>query len=66
MHASKFDVCPSTSFLTLLIFLQCSDKSFGGGALSRDVLDALAWGTSQSYFCYKAAALIFVSKSSTE
>ena len=39
MHASKFDICPSTSFLTLLIFLQCSDRSFGGGDVSRDVLD---------------------------
>ena len=38
MRASKFDICPSTSFLTLLIFLQCSDRSFGGGDVSRDVL----------------------------
>ena len=38
MEANKPDGWPSNSFLTLLICLQCSDKSFGGGDVSRDVL----------------------------
>ena len=38
MKANKLDVCPSNSFLTLLICLQCSDNDFGGGDVSRDVL----------------------------
>ena len=39
MHASQqLDGCPSNSFLTLLICLQCSDKDIGGGDVSRDVL----------------------------
>ena len=37
MQASKPDGCPSNSFLTLLICLQCSDNDFGGGDVSRDV-----------------------------
>ena len=38
MQANKFDGCPSNSFLTLLIYLQCSDNEFGGGDVSVDVL----------------------------
>ena len=38
MEANKLDGCPSNSFLTLLICLQCSDNDFGGGDVSRDVL----------------------------
>ena len=38
MRASKLDGCPSNSFLTSLIFLQCSDNDIGGGDASRDVL----------------------------
>ena len=30
MQANKLDGCPSNSFLTLLICLQCSDNDFGG------------------------------------
>ena len=32
------DGCPSSSFLTLPICLQCSGNDFGGGDVSRDVL----------------------------
>ena len=38
MRAKKLDGCPSNSFLTLLICLQCSDNDIGGGDVSRDVL----------------------------
>ena len=38
MEASKLHGCPSNLFLTLLIFLQCSDNDIGGGDISRDVL----------------------------
>ena len=38
MRANKLDGCPSNSFLTFLICLQCSDNDFGGGDVSRDVL----------------------------
>ena len=38
MWANKLDGCPSNSFLTLLIYLQCSDNDIGGGDVSRDVL----------------------------
>ena len=35
---NKLDGCPSNSFLTLLICLQCSENNIGGGNVSRDVL----------------------------
>ena len=38
MRANKLDGCPSNSFLTLLICLQCSDNDIGGGDVSKDVL----------------------------
>ena len=38
MRVNKLDGCPSNSFLTLLICLQCSDNDLGGGNVSRDVL----------------------------
>ena len=38
MEINKLDGGPSSSFLTLLIRLQCSDNDFGGGDVSRDVL----------------------------
>ena len=38
MWANKLDGCPSNSFLTLLIYLQCSDHDIGGSDVSRDVL----------------------------
>ena len=38
MEANRLDGCPCSSFLTLLICLQCSDNQFGGGNVSRDVL----------------------------
>ena len=38
MRVNKLDGCPSSSFLSLLICLQCSDNDFGGGNVSRDVL----------------------------
>ena len=38
MKASKLDGCPSNSFLTLVICLQCSDNNFGGGDVSSNVL----------------------------
>ena len=38
MAANKLDDCPSNSFLNLLICLQCNDKIFGGGDVSRDDL----------------------------
>ena len=38
MWANKLDGCPSNSFLTLLIYLQCSDNDIGGSDVSRDVL----------------------------
>ena len=38
MWASKLDGCPSNSFLTLLIYLQCSDNDIEGSDVSRDVL----------------------------
>ena len=38
MRANKLDGCPSNSFLTLLICLQCSDNDIGGGDVSRDAL----------------------------
>ena len=37
IQANKLDDWPSNSFLTLLIYLQCSDQIFGGD-VSRDVL----------------------------
>ena len=37
MRAYKLDSCPSNSFLTLLIYLQCSDNNIGGGDVSREV-----------------------------
>ena len=33
MQANRLDSCPSNSFLTLLIYLQCSDNDFGGDVL---------------------------------
>ena len=36
MRANKLDGCPSNSFLTLLICLQCSDNDIGGDGVSRD------------------------------
>ena len=42
MQANRLDACLSTSFLTLLLVrLQCSDKNFGGGGVSRDALSVL-------------------------
>ena len=42
MQANRLDACLSTSFLTLLLVrLQCSDKNFGGGGVSRDGLSVL-------------------------
>ena len=38
MQANKLDGCPSNSFLTLLICVQCGDKDIGGGDVWRDVL----------------------------
>ena len=38
MQTNKLDGCPSNSFLTLLICLQCSDNDLGGGDVSWDVL----------------------------
>ena len=38
MEAKKRDGWLSNSFLTLLIYLQCSDNNRGGGDVSRDVL----------------------------
>ena len=38
MQVSKLDGCPSNSFLTFLICLQCSHNDLGGGDVSRDVL----------------------------
>ena len=38
MEANKPDGWLSNSFLTLLICLQCNDKDFAGGDVSRDVL----------------------------
>ena len=38
MQANRLAGWPSTSFLTLLITLQCSDNDFGGGDASRDFL----------------------------
>ena len=38
MQANKLDGCPSNSFLTFLIYLQCSGNDFGGGDVSRVVL----------------------------
>ena len=38
MQASRLDGCQSNSFLTLLIYLQCSNNDFGGGDISRGVL----------------------------
>ena len=38
MWANKLDGCSSNSFLTLLIYLQCSDNDIGGSDVSRDVL----------------------------
>ena len=38
MEANKFDGWPSSSFLTLLIWLQCSDNDTGGGDVSRIIL----------------------------
>ena len=36
MQANRFDGCPPTSFLTLLICLQCSVNNFRGGNVSSD------------------------------
>ena len=38
MESNKLDSFPSSSFLTFLICLQCSDNDIGEGDLSRDVL----------------------------
>ena len=38
MQINKLDGCPSNSFLTFLICLQCSYNDFGEGNLSREVL----------------------------
>ena len=38
MEANKLDGCPSSSFLTLLICLQCSENDLGWGDVPRDVL----------------------------
>ena len=38
MQANRLDGCPSTSFLTPLTCLQCSDNDFGRGDVSGDVL----------------------------
>ena len=38
METHRFDDCSSSSFLTLLICLQCSENDFGGADVSRDVL----------------------------
>ena len=38
MRVNKLDGCPSNSFLTVLICLQCSDNDIGGGDVSRNVL----------------------------
>ena len=37
MRANKLDGCPSSSFLTVLICLQCSDNDIGVVDVSRDV-----------------------------
>ena len=37
MQPNKLDGCPSNSFLTLLICLQCGDNDFGGGDVSSNV-----------------------------
>ena len=37
MQANKFEDCPSSSFLPLLICLQCSGNGFGVGDASKDV-----------------------------
>ena len=37
MWANKLDCCRSSSFLTLLICLQCIDNDLGGGDVSRDI-----------------------------
>ena len=37
-QVNKLDGCPSNSFLTLLIYLQCSDNDLGGGDVSIHVL----------------------------
>ena len=38
MQANRLGDCPSDSFFTLLIFLQCNDNDFGGNVVTRDVL----------------------------
>ena len=38
MQANKRDGCPSNSFLTLFICLQCSDNDIERGDVSRDAL----------------------------
>ena len=38
MQANKLDGCPSYSFSTLFICLQCSNNDFEGGYVLRDVL----------------------------
>ena len=38
MQANRLDGCPSKSFFTLLICLQCSDNNFGGSVVTRHVL----------------------------
>ena len=38
MQANKLDGCPSNSFSTLFICLQCSNNDFGGGDVLRDAL----------------------------
>ena len=37
MKANRLDGCPSTSFLTLLICLKCSDNNFGRSDIIRDI-----------------------------
>ena len=38
IRANRLDRCPSNSFLTLLICLQCSNNNFGGGDVSGSIL----------------------------
>ena len=38
MYTNTLDGCPSTSFITLLICIQCSDNNFGESDVSRYIL----------------------------
>ena len=44
IQANMVNGCLSTSFSTLLIYLQCSDNDFGGGDVSRNVSYMLTYG----------------------